>query len=241
MKLGGSPAKASNYIKIILDRLKKNTTESISIALVLVLESANMQRFKTREEWMNHIANEMRPMFDRVNARMPDRVRLSMSLCRGKKAVGQCFDAECSTDHTYEILVRLDQADPLEVAAIIAHELIHAAIGVEQKHGPEFKRVALDLGLEGRMSQTRPGDRFKGNIEAILIEAGDFPHARLDWEGKRTGPKKQTSRMRKVECKGCGYVARVASKWLELGAPHCPTHGPMGIVATPEDEEAKTE
>lgn len=35
--------------------------------------------------------------------------------------------------------------------------------------------------------------------------------------------KKQTTRMVKVVCAGCGYVARTTHKWLdEAGAPICP-------------------
>lgn len=39
------------------------------------------------------------------------------------------------------------------------------------------------------------------------------------------------SRLLKVTCLDCGYIARVANSWLEkAGAPHCPEHGEMSRV-----------
>ena len=54
--------------------------------------------------------------------------------------------------------------------------------------------------------------------------------ARLDFNGLTTRPKKQSTRLLKCECPTCGYIARVAWKWLEdKGAPHCPEHGEMEV------------
>lgn len=39
---------------------------------------------------------------------------------------------------------------------------------------------------------------------------------------ERDEPRRQTCRLLKVECK-CGYVARTTRKWLDRGAPICPT------------------
>ena len=193
-----------------------------------------MQIFKTREEWLRFVGEEMRPMFDRVNAKMPDRFRATMSLM-ARKSAGVCYDAIKSKDHNYEIFIKIDKDDPMEVAGILAHELIHASVGVECKHKGEFKRVALDLGLEGKMTATTPGERFRMNMVDILKEAGPFPHASLDL----STIKKQTTRMHKAECKSCGYTVRVAAKWLSMGKPRCPNHDMM-IVEQPEAEAPVT-
>src|SRR5262245_40096792 len=37
------------------------------------------------------------------------------------------------------------------VAEILAHELVHAAVGVDQGHGPAFRKVANAIGLEGKL------------------------------------------------------------------------------------------
>jgi hypothetical protein len=54
---------------------------------------------------------------------------------RGKR-IGECWDGRASADGTFEVLIRPDQSDPIEVAAILAHELVHAAVGLECGHNP---------------------------------------------------------------------------------------------------------
>lgn len=115
---------------------------------------------------------------------------------------------------------------PSQIAAILAHELVHAAVGIPAGHGKAFKRAALGLGLVGPMRATIPGEAFLTAIAPILDAAGLLPHARLDTDGESTGPKKQKTRMLKCECAECGYTVRTARKWLEqAGAPLCPIEG----------------
>nr|MDP9196481.1 SprT-like domain-containing protein [Pseudomonadota bacterium] len=146
---------------------------------------------------------------------------------RKGRVIGECWDSSASADRHHEILIRPDQADCIEVAAILAHELIHAAVGIPARHGPRFRRVALAIGLTGKMTATRPGPDFLARAAPLLEQIGPLPHAALGF-GRSTGPRKQGTRLIKCECQECGYIARVARKWLEdAGAPHCPDHGPM--------------
>ena len=185
----------------------------------------------TREDWLNQVAQRMRPLFTAAGAELPERFRVTMSLTRRKKAIGVCYDRSASADGAYEILVRLDQHEPLDVAAILAHELVHAAVGVEQGHGPAFGKVARAIGLDGKLTATVPGDEFRASVAPILDEVGPFPHAPLDWSGQRSGPKKQTARLLKVECQECGLVVRQTKKWIdEVGPAHCPEHGEMRVA-----------
>lgn len=48
---------------------------------------------------------------------------------------------------------------------------------------------------------------------------------------------KQTTRLKKVSCNRCGYNVRVTQKWLEVGLPHCPNHGPMELDETETPDE----
>src|SRR3546814_3946952 len=65
-----------------------------------------------------------------------------------------------------------------QIAAILAHELVHAAVGIPAGHGKAFKRVALGLGLVGPMRATTPGEAFLAAVASILDVAGPLPHAR---------------------------------------------------------------
>lgn len=161
------------------------------------------------------------------------------------KAIGECWDNRLSADGHFEIFIRPDLAHapdamPAQIAAILAHELVHAAVGIPAGHGKAFKRVALGLGLIGPMRATTPGEAFLAAVASILDVAGPLPHARLDTDGESTAPKKQKTRMLKCECATCGYTARTARKWLEqAGAPLCPIedHGQMQHEPLDDDSE----
>jgi hypothetical protein len=76
-----------------------------------------------------------------------------------------------------------------------------------------------------------PGERFIQAVMPILAEVGPFPHAPLDWAGRRSGPKKQVARLLKVECQECGLVVRQTRKWIEdVGPAHWPEHGEMQVA-----------
>jgi hypothetical protein len=152
-----------------------------------------------------------------------------------------------SADGHFEIFIRPDLAHapdamPAQIAAILAHELVHAAVGIPAGHGKAFKRVALGLGLVGPMRATTPGEAFLAAIAPILEAVGPLPHARLDTDGESTAPKKQKTRMLKCECATCGYTVRTARKWLELaGAPLCPIedHGQMEHEPLDDEDEGE--
>ncbi|WP_030538623.1 transcription elongation protein SprT [Sphingobium sp. DC-2] len=191
-----------------------------------------------RESWLNRVALGMASLFAALDAPLPARVRVAIGFTsRGAKgkAIGECWDNRRSADGHFEIFIRPDLAHapdamPAQIAAILAHELVHTAVGIPAGHGKAFKRVAVGLGLVGPMRATTPGEAFLMAVTPILDAAGPLPHARLDTAGETTAPKKQTTRLLKCECATCGYTVRTTRKWLEqAGAPLCPIegHGPM--------------
>ena len=132
----------------------------------------------------------MAPLFEALDAPLPSRVRV---------AIGECWDNRCSGDSHFEIFIRPDLAHaadamPAQIAAILAHELVHAVVGIAAGHGKAFKRVAVGLRLVGRMTATTPGNAFLAAVAPILVAAGPLPHARLDTGSETTRPKKQATR-----------------------------------------------
>jgi hypothetical protein len=139
----------------------------------------------------------------------------------------------------------------------LAHELAHSAVGLAAGHTGKFAQVALALGLKRPMTATSAGPDFIRWVEPMLADLPPLPHGKLSWPGpgvtkiigllddfrpgvdadkgsegddliiSSSGPKKQGTRMHKVTCSQCGYVARVSQKWLDIGPPHCPKHGAM--------------
>lgn len=184
-----------------------------------------------RENWLQQVASALEPIFASKGAALPSyRVSCSFPSTGGlsakRKTIGQCWDASASEDGTTEIFISPTLDCPERIAATLCHELVHAAAGVAAGHGPAFRKVALAMGLQGKMTATEAGENFKAIIAPILAQVGEYPHARLD----ATQRKKQTTRMVKCVC-DCGYTVRTTAKWIEVGVPHCPLHGEMTVAS----------
>jgi hypothetical protein len=182
-----------------------------------------------REVWLARLTDRLRPHFAAVDYTIPDNVRVSCGWpSRGgdaprRRVGGQCWHPDCSSDNTIEIFISPTIDDRMDVAHILAHELIHATVGNEAGHGPIFRACATAIGLEGPMRSTEPSEAFKRALQPILQRMGDYAHASLNSK-KSGGTKKQTTRLKKVTCRSCGYVARVTQTWIDLsGPPICPT------------------
>ena len=186
-----------------------------------------------REQWLTQAAQDLETtLFAPLDKSLPTKWRVSCSWpssrASGKNSkgtIGQCFYPSASADGTSEMLVSMSQDDPIEVLAILAHEMIHAIEGAAVGHGAPFKRTALAIGLTGKMTATIAGDAFKQSAQPIIDNLGDYPHAAIDL----TKRKKQTTRMVKMLCGDCGYIARTSRANIEKhGATICPcNHEPM--------------
>jgi hypothetical protein len=188
-----------------------------------------------REDWLQAVAERMAPWFGDLGCPLP-KVRMAVGFTSGgkrTKRIGECWSSQSSADGTCEIFIVPTIDDASRVADILAHELVHAAVGTAAKHGPIFRRVARAIGLQGRMTATIAGPLFLERVAPILTAVGPLPHARL---GQSSGPPKQTTRLLKCQCPKCGYTVRVAAKWLDTaGPPICPQDGTVMIDARQED------
>jgi hypothetical protein len=179
-----------------------------------------------RESYLRALAEGLEPLFARNGAAYPERIRYTCGWpSRGagsrRKTVGQCFDATASKDDHFEIIIGMSLDDPMEVAHTLAHELVHACVGIKAGHKSPFRKLALAIGLEGKMTATTAGDAFTQHAQPIIDELGAYPHAELDY----SNVKKQNTRMIKATCGECGYAVRLTRKWLDAGgAPICPIH-----------------
>jgi len=198
-------------------------------------------QFQTREEWLNFVADELRPHFKSHGFPIPAKVRFGigfMATGYRSKAIGECWDVKASADKTIEIFIAPSQDNAKKVAGILTHELVHGAVGNEHGHKAPFKHACTVLGLEGKATQALPGEAMYAEvIDPILRKAGPLPHKQLRGTISR---KKQATRLLKCECNTCGYLARVTKKWIEeIGAPYCGTvkHGRMMCEQLEEDEE----
>lgn len=184
----------------------------------------------TRDEWLEKVADEFRPLFEEEGSPLPEKIRFSCgwpsARGRGEKnrVIGECHSAEASSDGTVEIFVSPVVGDGVTAAAVLVHELVHAA-GCSG-HGKGFRKLAVAMGLEGKMTATVASTELVELLEGIIQEkVGPYPHAELRVnDGGSDAPKKQGTRMIKVLCPSeeCGYTVRTTQKWIDIGLPTCP-------------------
>jgi hypothetical protein len=216
-----------------------------------VLKPRSTNDHNSRESYLRAATNELRPYFAKHGLILPEKIRFAIAFTsHGKKGkvAGECWHAGASDDGHHEIIIRADFADSAEVLGILAHELVHAALPPDVKHGKEFRDAALRIGLEGQMRHAMPGAVLRERLNELASSLGPFPHARLNFDrvtlagvAAADKPKKQTTRMLKAEClgPGCGYTVRVAARWIkECGPPHCPKHGSMRVPPLTQESTA---
>lgn len=220
---------------------------------------AATNRYDSRETWLRAATKELRPHFEQAGYPLPDRMRFAIALTSSGRNIesrpGETWHSSTSADDTWEIIIRADKSDPVEVLGILVHELVKTTLPIEAGHGKLYKKAAVALGLQGPARTASPTPLLSHRLADIAATLGPLPHATLDIaKGPRPvprpvgAPKKQKARMRKAECtvqnedgKICGYTVRLASVWAELGPPGCPKHGPMTVAALPDDEESEAE
>ena len=204
---------------------------------------------------MKAATERLRPLFARVDHPLPDAGSAAIGFTsRGAKGnrVGECWASVASADRHFEIFIRPDKADPVEVLGILTHELCHAALPLGVAHGKEFKALALKVGLIGKMREAMPGPILTDHLAEIARDLGDLPHASLNIEFRETAPRpKQTTRMLKAWCEGvtgegshepCDYVVRLTATHARKGAPICGVHQCRMTIEWPaEDPEGEAE
>jgi hypothetical protein len=86
-------------------------------------------------------------MFQRLEAPLPAQLRIAIGFTssgRRGRNIGECWDNQSSEDRHFEIFIRPDLGESkdlmsMQIAAILGHELVHAAVGVAAGHRKEFR------------------------------------------------------------------------------------------------------
>lgn len=178
-----------------------------------------------REAWLMAGVKAVTPLFEEHGYKVPEKLRVSCgfpsvkALGRRTRRIGECWATWCSQDGTWEIFISPVLGDPVEVLAVLVHEVVHAVVGIECGHGGPFRKCATAVGLVGKMTATTAGPELTARLNEMLKKLGTYPHAALKGSG---GAKKQGTRLLKVECGECGYTVRTTQKWLDVGLPTCP-------------------
>ena len=179
---------------------------------------------KTRESYLQRATKILRPFYHKHGYELGE-VHLSVGFpskratAHRNRCVGQCWHGEGQTDSKAHLFISpvLDGPGALET---LVHEHVHAFLPAGVGHGPAFKRAMDAVGLEGKPTATSAGAALQLRLRRLDEKLGGYPHDELLVGGDR---KKQTTRLRKVECAPCDYVVRITRKPLDkYGPPICP-------------------
>jgi len=178
---------------------------------------------KTREEWLVAATDLLRPDFEAVGETVPEKIHVTCGWpSKGgrpglKQRIGECWPPECSEGEFTEMFINPMLSEALEALDVLVHELVHAAVGCDEGHKGPFRVTAKAIGLEGKMTATVAGETLLVRLREIEKELGEYPHAKLTPKNK----KPQGTRMLKVICPDCQWMARTSRKWIDLGLPTC--------------------
>lgn len=205
-----------------------------------------------RESWLvKAIDVYFRPLFAQLGYKIPDVVHVSVGWGAGRAGrestdiAGQCWSGLASPkDNAPHIFICPMLADPIEVLATLAHELVHATLDPVMDHGKDFRTLAVQIGLAGKMTATT-ADVVTAAQYVLLTEPtgdlGPYPHSAIELLSlpvrsrdpelvggpKRritSGPAKQEARWVKVVCPDHegAPVVRTSRRTVEDGrAPLC--------------------
>jgi hypothetical protein len=181
--------------------------------------------YTTREAWLDAACLALTPEVETACAKTMPPLKLSCGfpskapLARSNRRIGECWPTEKGGAHAHVFVSPL-LTDPVEVLAVLVHELIHAADNCKSGHKGLFKRAMKKLGLEGKATATVAGDALKGRLNTLAESLGLYPHPGLMPVIAR---KKQGTRMLKLTCGECGLIVRATRGAIdEHGLPeHC--------------------
>jgi SprT-like family len=187
-----------------------------------VLKPRSTNDHNSRESYLRAATNELRPYFAKHGLILPEKIRFDVAFTshgtKGKVA-GECWHAGASDDGHHEIIIRTDFDAREEVLGILAHELVHAALPPDAKHGKVFREAALKIGLEEPMRHAMPGAVLKERLNKVASSLGPFPHARLNFDRVTLTGEVAADRQKKA---GNAHAqGRMPRPWLRLHGAHC--------------------
>jgi len=193
----------------------------------------------TREGWLLAAVAKLSPLFQAADApKLPENLKVSCGWPKGGKdsRIGEYWPhGLCLDGKTAHIFISPALQDSVEVLDVLVHELVHA-VHPKEKHGGDFKKLALRLGLTGRMKATVAGPELKVKLEAVAAELGVYPHAALQAKTRNKPAKGESEWVRVYSTSEPDYRVNVRRDMLE---EHGPPVDPWGDAMVVKDELEK--
>jgi len=106
---------------------------------------------KTREAWLLQSIELLRPLFGAKGFAVPDYQVSCGFTSTGVRSdhIGHCGSKKSAADRINQIFIAPTLALAYEVLDTLVHELVHAVDDCQHKHGKEFKKIPIKMGLVG--------------------------------------------------------------------------------------------
>jgi hypothetical protein len=186
-----------------------------------------------REKWLIEATGLLElEFFNKPIRALPKKLALSCGIPKGSsRAIGQCWDPRVSSDGTTHIFICPSLDDPLQILATLLHELIHACVGIQERHGGNFAKMARWVGLEGKLTATTvsEGTKLHKKLTTISERLGPYPHKAMQKNRSVAIKKKgQSKRIKLVSTTEDSYSLTISIKvFEEFGSPQDPWGNPM--------------
>ena len=182
--------------------------------------SAAPQVHALRESWLLAAIEAVRPLFLAKQHHIPAcQVSVGFASTGNRLGhIGQCWSTGSSAEPVNQIFISPTLSDAYEVLDTLVHELVHAVDDCKHKHGKEFKKIALGLGLKGPMRSAGAGPELKAKLLVLLPQLGAYPHTHLSVPMKKSVRRNRP----RAQCKTCGFQVPMLKKFLAFGPPICP-------------------
>ena len=179
-----------------------------------------MQIHTTRETWLLAAVDLLTPLFIAKGYVVPTCQVSCGFASTGTRSghVGQCWSTNSASNELNQIFIAPTLKSAYDVLDTLLHELVHAVDNCEHKHGKEFKKIALKLGMQGPMRSAEAGPELKVILIALLDQLGPYPHGHLK-VSMRKPPRRDRPR---AKCTKCEYQVPMLKKFLTYGPPICP-------------------
>ena len=175
-----------------------------------------------REAWLEAAVLAVSPLFTAKGYAVPPcKVSVgfaSTGTLRGH--IGQCWSTRSCQSGINQIFISPTLAEAFEVLDTLVHELVHAVDDCQHKHGKEFKKIALKVGLQGPMRSAGAGPVLKAQLLDLAQTLGPYPHSPLKVTMRKAPPAKRP----RAKCEKCDYQVPMLKKFLAYGPPICPQH-----------------
>ncbi len=210
----------------------------------------NKPKIQSREEWLFEMAQVVnkdlfkQPLLNKLGIKkkfnikdlqfsmaFPPNNRINGKIVSGKlrrankssSTIGECwagYSVSSKEKMLTQIFITPDLTDTTRIVGVLIHELIHYLTPAEGHRG-KFRRLAVAVGLEGKMTATTESKELVEKIEKMVKKVGKIPHSKWIPVTRKV----QTTRMLKLSCQAVDhtYIVRTSRKNIvEYGSAVCP-------------------